>query len=71
MLKDDTESDWLLTPEQLAEWLILPTATLTQWRSRRVGPRYLRVGRHIRYRASDVERWLQTRECVTELDEPT
>lgn len=46
------------TPEQVAEFLGVPVATLYQWRHRGSGPRASRVGRHIRYRWADVERWL-------------
>lgn len=47
----------LRTPE-VSEWLGIPVSTLYQWRYRGVGPRAIRVGRHLRYRPSDVEAWL-------------
>lgn len=50
--------DHLDTPERLAEYLGIPVKTLYQWRHRGVGPRAIKVGRHLRYRPSDVERWL-------------
>ena len=46
------------SPEQLAEYLDLPLATIYQWRHRRTGPVGYRIGRHVRYRSDDVERWL-------------
>lgn len=46
--------------EEVADYLGLPPQTLAQWRSRRKGPTYLKVGRHVRYRWSDVEKWLDT-----------
>ncbi|MCU0269061.1 MAG: helix-turn-helix domain-containing protein [Acidimicrobiales bacterium] len=48
----------LLTPEELAEELGVPVATLYQWRYRRTGPVVLRIGRHLRYRRDDVDAWL-------------
>jgi hypothetical protein len=48
----------LLTPEQVADLLQRPIRTLAQWRYRREGPPYLKVGGSIRYRTVDVERWL-------------
>jgi len=49
----------LLTPQQLAEYLQKPPKTLAEWRSRGVGPKYLKPGGHdVRYRLSDVEAWL-------------
>jgi excisionase family DNA binding protein len=51
----------LLSPEELAAYLGVPLATVYRWRSRREGPLGMRVGRHVRYRLSDVERWLEER----------
>lgn len=50
--------DTLLTTTELAAYLSVPVATLHQWRHRGVGPRGIRVGRHVRYRSSDVDAWL-------------
>jgi excisionase family DNA binding protein len=56
------------TPEQVAEYLQLPPKTLAEWRSRGIGPRYHKVGRHARYKWAEVERWLasQAVEIVVE-----
>jgi excisionase family DNA binding protein len=51
----------LLSPEELASYLGVPLATVYRWRSRREGPPGIRVGRHVRYRQKDVERWLDER----------
>ena len=48
----------LLSPAAVAEWLDVPIATLYQWRLYGSGPRASKVGRHLRYRVADVERWL-------------
>jgi len=53
--------DELLTPAQVEEWLKLPVKTLYRWRYLGTGPRALAVGRHLRYRRSDVEEWLESR----------
>lgn len=52
----------LLTPQEVAAWLGVPVATLYQWRHARKGPRCLKVGRHLRYRVSDVDAWLDDEE---------
>jgi hypothetical protein len=31
--------------------------TLANWRSEGVGPEFMKVGRHVRYRGADVARW--------------
>jgi excisionase family DNA binding protein len=50
--------DPLLTPDELAEYLQKPKATLYAWRSRGEGPPAIRVGRDLRWRKADVEEWL-------------
>ena len=44
-----------------AAFLGVPLRTIYRWRSRHEGPRGYRVGRHVRYRFDDVERWLADR----------
>ncbi len=36
----------------------VPLGTLANWRYQGRGPTYLRVGRHVRYRAQDVTEWI-------------
>ncbi len=55
MAKDDTGRH--LSPEQLAEREGVPLSTIYQWGSRRTGPPGFRVGRHLRFRLSDVVVW--------------
>ncbi|WP_046469911.1 helix-turn-helix domain-containing protein [Allosalinactinospora lopnorensis] len=48
----------LADPAEVAEYLKIPMKTLAMWRYRQIGPKWRRVGRHIRYRWSDIEKWL-------------
>lgn len=48
----------LVDVHQLATYLDVPVKTLYAWRYRRKGPPALRVGRHLRYRWSDIDRWV-------------
>jgi len=50
--------DPLLTIDEVAAWLGKPKNTLYAWHSRGKGPRAIRVGNTLRYRRSEVERWL-------------
>jgi len=50
-----------MTTPELAAFLGVPIATLRKWRREGVGPRAFKVGRHLRYRCSDVEAWLELR----------
>lgn len=48
----------LATAEEVSEYLGVPVDTLYAWRYRGVGPRSAKVGRHVRYRWEDVERYV-------------
>ena len=50
-------SAWVST-EELALELDLPITTLYAWRMRRVGPKAVKLGRHLRYRRADVDAWV-------------
>ena len=52
--------DRLLSIPELADYLSVPVGTIYRWRYARDGPVGYRVGRHVRYRLSDVEHWLET-----------
>ncbi len=62
--------DRLLTVKQLAMYLDVPVATLYAWRHRRQGPPGFKAGRHLRYRLSDVERWITERLHETAVHNP-
>jgi excisionase family DNA binding protein len=50
--------DELLTEEQLADLLSISDRTPAGWRLRGEGPPWHKVGALVRYRRSDVDRWL-------------
>ncbi len=51
----------LLTTAQAAKYLALGQRTLENWRCRGVGPAFVRLGRVVRYRVSDLNAWLSVR----------
>jgi excisionase family DNA binding protein len=51
--------DDLFEDQTLGEILNVPVGTLANWRYHGKGPRFVKVGRHVRYRRSDVEAWLE------------
>jgi excisionase family DNA binding protein len=51
--------DSLMAPPTTSEYLGVPEATLAQWRYQGKGPRFFKVGKHVRYRKSDVDAWLE------------
>jgi predicted DNA-binding transcriptional regulator AlpA len=51
----------LLTQRQCAEALALSERTLERFRVSGVGPKFVRMGKSIRYRLSDVDAWIASR----------
>ncbi len=52
-------SSRLLSAEEVARILVVPVNTLYCWRYKGTGPKAFRVGKHLRYRFSDVIAWLE------------
>lgn len=59
--RDAVALDALLTPQELAAYVKVPLTTVYQWNSDRSGPRRCHVGKHVRYRKSDVDAWLDAK----------
>ena len=55
-LMPSSEDYWLTRPE-VGERIKVPEKTLAQWASQGKGPKYHRLGRHARYRLSDLIAW--------------
>ena len=51
----------LATTQDVADYLSTTPAALAQWRYRGTGPKFVKVGRHVRYRWEDVTDWLDSR----------
>jgi len=60
------EIDKLLTHKEAAEKLGIVPATLSVWRSRDKGPAYFKIGAAVRYRADDIDAWVETRRIDTQ-----
>lgn len=54
------------TPAEVAAYLRKPPKTLAEWRSRKIGPRYYRVGRDVRYDWRDVDVWVAEQQRSTD-----
>lgn len=58
----------LLSPEQASAYLgKTPAATLQWWRAKGRGPKYVKLGRKVYYRRSDLEAFISAGECVPEV----
>lgn len=55
------EPDRLMTIDQVADYMQLPKFTLYKMRSEGHGPRAARLGKHLRYRMSDVDAWIRSK----------
>jgi predicted DNA-binding transcriptional regulator AlpA len=53
----------LLNQEHAAEYIGVKPTTLSMWRHKGRGPKYLKIGRSCFYRSADIEEWLDA-QCV-------
>ena len=49
-----------LTEREVANQIKVSLASLRRWRLLQRGPRFIKVGALVRYRAEDLEQWLET-----------
>jgi len=49
-----------LTEKEVAEQIKVSLASLRRWRLLQRGPRFIKVGALVRYRAEDLQQWLET-----------
>lgn len=59
VMTDLQKQDRLLKQEDVKEILGLADSTLEQWRLRGKGPKFVRVGRAVRYRESDIHTYIK------------
>ena len=50
-----------MDPQATAAFLGVSVLSLADWRTKGTGPSYVKVGRCVRYRLSDLETWLTSR----------
>ncbi len=48
-------------PQEVADYCDVPVATVYTWNHKGTGPRFVHLGRHVRYRPADVEAWIESR----------
>ena len=60
----------LMDTREAAAVLGVQPRTLEAWRLRGSGPRYVQVGRLVRYRRATLEQWLAERERSSTSDRP-
>lgn len=57
----------LLTPEDVSDALSVPTGTLSQWRHRGTGPKFIKLPTGaVRYFLTDVQEWVMSQPSFSE-----
>lgn len=59
MSANDNQTPEFLDERSLCALLAISSVTATKWRAKAKGPPFIKVGRLVRYRRSDVETWLR------------
>jgi excisionase family DNA binding protein len=63
-------SAYLLTPAEAAEFLGVSASYLAKARMNGTGPRFIKLGRSVRYRLPDLEDFLRTRSRTSTSERP-
>jgi excisionase family DNA binding protein len=58
-MSSDDPRDEVWTVEETASYLRVPVATLYRWRYLGVGPPAHRVGKHLRFIATEIRQWVR------------
>jgi predicted DNA-binding transcriptional regulator AlpA len=58
----------LITPEEAGDFLNISESTLANWRSSGGGPKFVKLGRVVRYPISFIDEYLETYRSTTEYD---
>lgn len=56
---NDNQADEYLDERRLCALLGISSVTATKWRAKAKGPPFIKVGRLVRYRRSDIDAWLR------------
>lgn len=64
----ETDSD-LVDEAAAGKRINIPPRTLAQWRYLGRGPRYYKLGSHVRYRLADLDRWAEA--CAVDTGKPS
>ena len=57
-----TGDDTLIRASAVPRYIGLAAQTLARWRHEGIGPRYVKIGRLVAYRAGELRRWIKEQE---------
>ena len=74
MSSESASNPWGLEPlldvGELATYLGVPASTVYDWRTRGLGPRAYRFGKHLKFAVSDVRTWIEQQRELDPPEEP-
>jgi excisionase family DNA binding protein len=59
-MQETTQAPEFFDEKRLCAVLGISSVTATKWRAKAKGPPFIKVGRLVRYRRSDVDTWLRS-----------
>jgi excisionase family DNA binding protein len=59
-----TLNEKYLTIDDLCDLLTVSPKTVASWRHRGVGPASFKAGKHVRYKRSDIDAWIEQNKCT-------
>lgn len=59
-----TLNEKYLTIDDLCELLTVSRKTVASWRYRGLGPASFKAGKHVRYKRSDIDAWMEQNKCT-------
>jgi excisionase family DNA binding protein len=68
-MESDLPDQQLFAVTELAKRLGVSESTLNKWRLTGVGPRFVKIGRLVKYRGSDVSEWLERQVRISTSDQ--
>ena len=54
------ENRTYLTPKEVGEIFGLKVGTLSQWRNKGIGPDYFKLGKAVRYKREEIEKFIES-----------
>ena len=66
---NQAQEDFLINEKAVAKWLAVGLSTVQQWRLKGQGPRFIKIGKSVRYRQSDVLAYIREQESFSSTSE--
>jgi hypothetical protein len=64
-VRENFKTHDMLNALEVASIIDVDPRTLANWRGRRKGPKFIRIGSNVRYRRADLESWVKSQTVET------